>query len=533
MPKTAQNISLLDLLRSKNHHTPLVIGISFLLVTILAETVAILVLNKGVFVFTLDDPYISMALAKNLRIGHYGVNLGEFSAPSSTIFWPFILAMLPHLEWFPLLINVICAVLTVFVYYMILDISFYINDKRSRTIFVSMLLIVLIIGTNVVGLIFTGMEHSLQLLIISMISLGLILDVQKGKLEWWFVPAIVAAPLVRYENLAIACAAIVYLLVRRYYKQAIVSATLIAMLVGAFSLFLFLLGLGPLPSSVIAKTSLVAHSEVLNFYLKNFVNSLRDSRTLAFSCGGIGLVGIFLFIKNKKKSLLAGSAAFAVFLHLLAGQHGSYNRYEIYIWAFTLLLYCYLMGGYLGTLFVGDKSNINIIKIAILLIVFLGSACSHYLYTLVTVPLASNNMYLQQYQMHRFATDYYKKPVAVTDLGLVKYSNDEYVLDLYGLGSSYALKRRTTDNNSEWMDALSKSKHVKLAMIYENVFKRIPENWIKIGVLELGRKPITSFSNEVAFYAMSKVAYEEIIPNLKEFGETLPEGAVFTFTEKK
>ena len=63
----------------------LLIGIGFLLVIILAEVVALLRLNNGHLVYTLDDPYIHLALAENIIHGHYGVNAGEFSAPSSSI----------------------------------------------------------------------------------------------------------------------------------------------------------------------------------------------------------------------------------------------------------------------------------------------------------------------------------------------------------------------------------------------------------------------------------------------------------------
>ena len=46
---------------------------------------AILAFNDGVFVYTLDDPYIHMALAANIAEFHYGLNASAYAAPSSSI----------------------------------------------------------------------------------------------------------------------------------------------------------------------------------------------------------------------------------------------------------------------------------------------------------------------------------------------------------------------------------------------------------------------------------------------------------------
>ena len=47
--------------------------------------------SDGEFTYTLDDPYIHLALAKNIWMGNYGINMTELSAPSSSILWPFLL----------------------------------------------------------------------------------------------------------------------------------------------------------------------------------------------------------------------------------------------------------------------------------------------------------------------------------------------------------------------------------------------------------------------------------------------------------
>ena len=67
----------------------------------------ILLLNGGHFAYSLDDPYIHLALAENLAAGHYGLNLDEPSSPSSSILWPLLLAPFTRwagYEWVPLVL---------------------------------------------------------------------------------------------------------------------------------------------------------------------------------------------------------------------------------------------------------------------------------------------------------------------------------------------------------------------------------------------------------------------------------------------
>jgi hypothetical protein len=51
----------------------------------------VLIKTHGHLVYSLDDPYIHLGLAENIAKGHYGINLTEYSSPSSSILWPFLL----------------------------------------------------------------------------------------------------------------------------------------------------------------------------------------------------------------------------------------------------------------------------------------------------------------------------------------------------------------------------------------------------------------------------------------------------------
>lgn len=160
--------------------------------------------------------------------------------------------------------------------------------------------------------------------------------------------------------------------------------------------------------------------------------------------------------------------------------------------------------------------------------------CAPYIVGLGTLPLASNNIYEQQYQMHRFAAEFYAKPVAVNDVGYVSYRNDNNVLDLWGVASLDALTHRRDSRSSEWMKELAESKGVGVAMIYDEWFaSRIPSAWIKIGRLHLGRRKITPDMSAVTFYATSNDSYHEALRAVRTFQKTLPAGVEFTLEEYK
>ncbi|MFX8797723.1 hypothetical protein ABTM57_20595, partial [Acinetobacter baumannii] len=81
---------------------------------------------------------------------------------------------------------------------------------------------------------------------------------------------------------------------------------------------------------------------------------------------------------------------------------------------------------------------------------------------------------------HRFVLEDWRKPIAVNDLGWVSWKNDQYVLDLWGLGNYEALKLRATETNSEWMDRLCKAHGVAAAMVYDEWFEHAPKAWVKV-----------------------------------------------------
>ncbi len=510
--------------------TPLLIGAVFLFSIIIIEFVAILILNNGILVYTLDDAYIHMALAENIHNWHYGVNATEFSAASSSILWPLIIALFPSFEYFPLLINIFFSTIIFYIFYQIVDRSFIINHPRIRVVITTLVLLLFIGATNIVGLIFLGMEHSLQILLVTIIAYGLMQLVEENKLQWWLIFSIIVAPLVRYDCLAVSCAAIAYLCMQRFFKPAIIAMFFIVLTLGSFSLFLWHLDLGLLPTSILAKSAVINTAGQFQSILANVKESFTHWEGLRLIGIAIALIIYFFNQKNRHQYQLAGITILAILLHLIVGQYGWYNRYDVYIWTFSLLMGTYFIGRYISLFPEWYYQPKHLIKSSfVAFLVFFSSA--HYFSGLLKLPIAANNIYEQQYQMHRFVVDYYQKPVAVNDLGWTAYKNSGYVLDLWGLASLTALKHRKNHDDKEWMNILTQSKNVQMAILYDEWFSILPKNWIKVAVMHLSKTRVTPASDKVVFYALNNNARQEVLIKLHDFQKTLPTGVVMDFTQ--
>lgn len=510
----------------------------FITVTCL-ELIAILLLNSGHLIFPLDDPYIHFALAENILNGHYGINKNEFSSASSSILWPFIIAPFAQFSfnvYAVLFMNMAATMGTIILFWKLLlpDQSNHCSATDGFEKTLTIILIISIPAVNLVGLMYTGMEHSVQLFFSILIIYGLTCEIEYKKVAWWFIVAIVIAPLIRYECFALSFPALLYLYIRGYRAQSIFIASLLLFLVGAFSVFLLSLGLDAIPTSIIAKLSVVSSEAGAGSFLLEFYKKLQSTRAILLI---VGMSYLLYFTLNKEPKMglrvMALVVFISAFLHLIGGKYGWYSRYEIYIWASVIITILYLNKNWIYQL----PSKMGFYKMVGLMVFSLCMLCLPYIKVLMTIPLASNNIYEQQYQMHRFATKY-NKPVAVNDLGYVSYKSNHYVLDLWGLASGEALKLRRHDralrksgqsNHSvNWMSEITQDKNIQFAMIYDELFHRVPQDWKRVGKLSLGKLKISPAYSSVSFYAIGGCKpYIEISHLMDEFRHTLPKGVTF------
>lgn len=482
----------------------------------------------GHFSYTLDDPYIHLAMAEALAVGHYGINQGEITAPSSSVIWPFL--FVPGVgttwhEYLPLIFNLIFGTLAAgLLGAIVMRLPWGQRAPRALLIPAIALSCLLVIDANLPGLTFNGMEHTLQVLLAIAAAYGVI-EVYNGRqMPIWSIAAAIIAPSIRYECLTITLAVAAALFGQRRYllSFSVVGASLV--LPAAFSAFLISSGLPPLPNSVLAKTigssnGSTSSSSFLHVADAAFQKIGLGRGQMAWKVN-IGLALALLITLLSAKSwphrwLLLGSVG-AIILHICFGQTGWFYRYEVYVLIFSLLV---LMGIY----------GRHVTKYWYLMIPVLVVIGSPYAKCIYLTPRAAQNIYEQQYQMARFVQDYHRKPFAVNDLGWVSYRlpNETEVLDLWGLASNEALQQKV--KSAAWLDQITQQHNVGLAVIYPGWFPDIPADWTPIALMQLSGERITPAENKVLFLSTGVGNPEEIRKELEEFAPTLPPGVTLKF----
>jgi hypothetical protein len=389
------------------------------------------------------------------------------------------------------------------------------------------------LALNMPGVAFTGMEHTLHTAICMVVLLGLWRFLQHGELTVWFLLAAVLSPLIRMEGLALSLMAAAAVFWRGQVRTGIWLGFAIVVPLLAFAGFLVSLGLDPLPSSVLTKMSDSGADRswtdrLLGTVLGNtsfFAGKILAALTLI----SIGLILMAQVLRNTAARSLLVVLAASGFAHLFFGKFGWMSRYENYILV-TMTAGLILAGAQLVAL----KPQTLVPARLVLFAALLGSTVVYWPPLLFVYSQNPRAIYLQQAQMGRFAKEFMRAPVAVNDLGQVAWRNENYVLDLWGLGSQDARRIRQAGiaPSAGWADALVKAKDVQVAMIYEKwLAGAIGPNWVKLGELSMVNPMGWLGGYTVSFFATDPTAVRDVGAKLRAFGATLPADAVMTLTE--
>ncbi len=440
------------------------IAISVYLLLCAAVMVAICRMTGGHFLYPLDDAYIHLALAQNLAHGHYGINPSEFTSPSSSLLWPFLITPFANTPWHrfvPLVLNLLCGC---FAAGMLASCVARWLPKLAAWQQLT-LTGLLLFCANLVSLSILGMEHVVQIALAVACALGVVAALEARSIPGWAVAGAVIAPSIRYEDLSLTLALCLALcgLKRCRTAAAVFCASIAPLLV--FAAFLRSKGLPALPMSVLVKGDAFANASFAARFFHVIQSNLKEDLTHIVVRSPTFLLLFFFawqtFAARTRlhRFVFAGALAVAV-LESTIGRFGWFHRYEVYALIFLLLLAINILAQ-------GPRPRVVWIFLLLLW------TAPMYLKGTILTPYGSRAVYLQQYQMHRFETKFHPGNFAVNDLGLTGFERrpDAYLLDLGGLASEEAA--RNAAKTPDWLAAAAARHQANLAMVYPEYF-RIP-----------------------------------------------------------
>jgi hypothetical protein len=503
---------------------------------------AILLRNGGHFAYTLDAAYIHLSLASHIAAGTYGINSGESASPSSTIVYPFLLAaMLPlGLGQFSALLISLVSTLASGMLLCLLAEEAGLELDRLGTPSLALLAVAVLMATNLVGLAFTGLEHSLHVALSLASLLGLARFVRRRQSDWWWLVCIALQPLVRFEAAVLLFADIALLVMFRRYGHALIALAIGVVGVGGFGWYLHAHGLSWLPNSVLSRSAVATNGLAIGqgslpASLLAFAGSVaRNLNTNLSAYGGTQIAIVVAALaawfshpvgvldRIRRDPACASVAAFAGLVcvaQLAGGSLASFSRYEIYALVLGLSAMAMIYRDGLNR-WLREATRLGHVIVALSLVLVFSGYVRHGLLT----AAAAGNVYEQQFQMRRFAVDFYDGPVAVNHLGWVNYENPRYVLDLSGAGSDAAREAIARGRGPGWVQPMVADHKIGLAMIYPNLVPALPTSWQPLARLDISGTVHTVPGPSVVFYSTNPASRDAIVADLERFAPTLPAG---------
>jgi len=528
-------------------HWPLLTGAGLLLALAGLLFVVTTARTVGRFVYPLDDPYIHMAMAKNLsRHGVWGVTRHGFTSASSSPLWTLTIALVYFIvgpaEIAPLLLCLVGGLLLLVVTDRLLREHGLGPAARAATLCGLVLLVPL------PAVLFTGQEHVLQTTL-SLAFVWTAAAVVSRKRPLWLL-AMLAAILTatRYEGLFLVLIAILLLALRRRYGAGVVVAAAGLLPVAAYGVVSVLKGWFFLPNAVLMKAA-ISHQAVrlarstlgTAEFWKTFANiaglwGLKRIVTTPHLLVLVLLVLLLLVLRLRRKrslwesdTVLGASFLAATYLHMHFAQPGPLHRYEAYpiaigVVAVATLLHS-LRPGCSRTWF---RAAGVATGLAAAVMIRAGGT------VIAQVPQAGRNISEQQYQMGLFLQHFYPdQPVAANDIGAINWLADIRCFDVWGLGTMQVARCKACGSLSpEMLATMADSAGVRIAIIYEDWLRltgtgAVPAQWTKVGSWRL-RDNLVCGCDSVAFFACRPEERARLKECLGRFASQLPRTVVQT-----
>lgn len=510
--------------------------------------------NGGRWIYSVDDAYIHMALSKNIVTqGVWGVTAHEFTSASSSVFWSLILAgfyLIDVNTFVPLILNFVEGIILLWILYRIL------KKEQLNEVYIFFSLMIFVLFNNTYNLIFTGMEHLTQgILVVLFFYLAATMIPQKvlsnKKQDWLLILIAMLLVTTRYEGaflVLIAC--FWFFFVSRRYMYAIYLGLSSLFGIAIFGVYSWFQGWPVVPITLIVKGNRPEINSLQSFwdYASEGLQAIAFDKLSLFSLMAILLIVCLRTWINKRfvDRINVMSVSFLIYAYLYMQFTGFYNLYFRYYFHYQLLLLLVLLlGAYklVIDLIKYQKRDTELRKVEGL---GLRAGVVITILSLILLPVqvppmkrGTDEIFMQQIQMAKFVQKYHNHDVvAANDIGAISYFTDIHLVDLAGLASlDVAMARAEGRFNSSFIEEITKKKGTQLAIVYDNWFPgMLPKSWIKVGEWTYPDQTIQLGGRTVSFYATNPAMVERLTRELREFSPSLPkkiiESGLYTQTQQ-
>ena len=494
--------------------------------------------NNGRLVYALDDPYISMSIARNLaEHGVWGVSRHEFTSASSSILWPLLLGLCDRLGWpldaTPLILNALFASLVLGLCYLALQ-----DRLRKGHLFLA--LFALLFVTPLPLLVVIGLEHPVHLLLtLAAAWLGSRQAATGARPSPVLLALVMLLVSARYEGLFLAIVLGLLFLFRSGWPSAglVIGAALAP--VGVFGLVSVAHGWHVLPNSLLLKGAI---KPLIQDIVGHGLFSAAGFRSVAHLCGLTALQNLlaapavlFLLVWAMvawvaRRTIAArfagpGDALLILFagttlIHMQLAGVGYLFRYEAYLVGLGLFVLLFSLRDLTPVL--GSASAAA--PVAVLAMLTMLAFGHRAVATVVLAPQAMRNVYEQQFQMGLFLGKHYPGArVLAHDIGAISYLADVRITDIVGLGTREVFDMKLAGALDEGAIAAF-GRAADIAVIYPGhvgSHGRVPAEWVKVGAWTI-RNNVICAEPTVDFYATDAGRASELARRLREFGAELP-----------
>ncbi len=565
----------------------------FLLVSIL-YAVRLWDLTSGRNLYTIDDAYIHMAIAKNFAFhGVYGISKHYFSNASSSPLWTLLLSAFFKLFGKNILAPFVLGTLSGLI--SILTASWILLREGTSQRVSLLTLLFLLFATSFWGLLFTGLEHLLQIaqvLAITYSSALILAGKENRALKVILVLASLTASVTRPESWVLIGTVFLLLILKRDWRFALFYAFISALpviLMGVWSISngngffpntYYVKGIGrdtplinllllysPKMTHISAQVALViaallfslTHREdrgIFTFSLLSLVGFSYILLLAAFTNLPLFLDrGVFVdrFYLVGFNSFLFASALsvgkLALLLALLRFSSVGFHRPEnvITFLIFATVVAHFHRGGF-GWFYKYEAYLISAV-VAFLPVVARGKASRiHALAFIPMLPLlvrgtailreiepAVRITYLKNYHLAEFVRQNLNgEGIALDDIGYVAFLSDAKIVDFVGLGTyEVAYLIREGRFNTESMREIVKKYGVKFAALrppWYHKYGGLPPEWMVVGIWKV-EDIYYPGSNYFVWMAVDRASALKLKVSLEDFTRTLPKGVTVETTE--